>query len=219
MTIITVSLTLWNVLKSRIVPWVVVAILLTLFLNQCQQTSQANLAISTANQTTKFYRDKYGREHGIATVAQADLANFRVLHADIVDSLKKEIGTDKVDNVVVATREITDTVFVERDARGLILYNDKWTQMWQPDSSRLSYIIKDSLSFVTYNKRYGFLNLKKEYVTHVINYNPNVRMTGLKSYAIKPRDRRVGLGLSAGYAMTNSGLSPYVGAGIYYRLF
>jgi|GEM_PF-2579942 len=31
--------------------------------------------------------------------------------------------------------------------------------------------------------------------------------------------RRIGLGVSVGYGVANSGISPYIGAGIYYRIF
>lgn len=69
---------------------------------------------------------------------------------------------------------------------------------------------------------------QKEYLTDhyhawVSGYNPSLdsvdvfRETAYIKERIKPR--RWGLGVSAGYGVGRSGLSPYVGIGVYYRIW
>lgn len=59
----------------------------------------------------------------------------------------------------------------------------------------------------------------KKNTINILTDCPYVQTIGVRSYktdVIKPK--RYGLGLQAGYGITNSGLSPYVGVGISYNL-
>lgn len=205
-------------MRKDIIYCAIIATLLAFGLNQCHSNNSSKQLIAAEEEKVRIWTDKSGRDQAEATVLKIDLATFKSLHADVVDSLKKEIGTAKIKNVTIVTRKVTDTLLIVRDTRGLINVSDKYTHIWQPDSSRISYSISDSLSITSYSKRYGFLHLKSKDVTRISNSNPHVRMNGATSYEIE-KNRKLGVGLIAGYGIGRDGITHFVGAGIYYRIF
>lgn len=205
-----------KILKSRLLPYAVCAILLAITLKQCDNLKHANRLVDSANHEVVIWRDAEGKSRAEAYVSQLKLQEFKQYHADILDSIREK---GKIKSVVVVTRTITDTVEVKRDSRGYISYSDKYTKIWQPTFDKLSYSIYDSLSVTTLNKRYGFLGLKHKYVTNIYNANPNVHMTGLQSYEIVPKSRRLGVDIQFGYGATRGGFGPYLGVGLGYRVF
>lgn len=208
-----------KILKSRILPWALIIALTAILSHSCSALKERENLLESTQEKVVLWRDDAGRSRAQVKVLKSGQKAFEIYHKTLVDSLQATIGTKKVSQVIYIDRVVQDTVELLRDDRGLIVYKDRWTSFFQPDKDRLSYQIFDSLTVVSYNKKHGFLNMKKTYVTEVINHNPYVSMTGLKSFEIEPRDRRVGLGVSVGYGATKTGLSPYVGFGVYYRVF
>lgn len=197
---------------------ILIALFLGLFLWQWDRADKF-VALQTAeHDKVVFWRDAAGRSVAEASVLRTDFETFKAQHKDIVDSLKAE-GVKHPKSVVLIGRQISQTLDIKRDPRGLIQMRDRWTTISQPDSAHLSYTIQDSLWVTTAVKYYGFLGVHKKYVTQVFNLNPNVQMTGTRSYEIAPQERRLGFGISAGYAVTQGGVSPYVGVGAIYRIF
>jgi len=65
----------------------------------------------------------------------------------------------------------------------------------------------------------GWDRAKKSYKAVVTSDNPYVTITDIKSIKVVERKPgRVGIGIQAGYGVTKTGLSPYIGAGINYNL-
>jgi hypothetical protein len=57
----------------------------------------------------------------------------------------------------------------------------------------------------------------KDYKAVVTTTNPHVKITGLESVKLDlPKPKRIGLGISTGYAVCRNGMSPFVGIGINY---
>lgn len=57
----------------------------------------------------------------------------------------------------------------------------------------------------------------KDYKAVVTTTNPYVKITGLESVKLDlPKPKRVGLGISTGYAVCRNGMSPFIGIGINY---
>jgi hypothetical protein len=196
---------------------IIIAILLGVGYWQYDRAQAYKAQSYSAAEQTRIWRDEAGRSVAEATVWRGNYAAFKEHHEHIVDSLKETIGKGKVDNVVIINRYIHDTVTMVRGARGLE-YSSRWSK-FDLQGDKLSYFIYDSLSVTTYRKHYGFLGLKSKYVTDIRNANPNVTMTGARSFEIRPTDNRLGFGLSAGIAMTNYGFTGFVGVGAIYRIF
>jgi hypothetical protein len=119
---------------------------------------------------------------------------------------------------VTVEKVTTDTVTLIKNQ-----YVDRWTNIQLLDSNRVAYKFRDSLALISYNKKYGFLNLKSSYVTRAISFNPHTTLTGITSIEIKPETRRLSLGIYSGYGATKSGNQVYTGVqaglGISYRIF
>ena len=206
--------------KFRDILWAaVVAILLVLLVQQCQKTKSTEDLYGASQEEMKAWVNRYGHAIGEVRIQKMNRDLFEKYHHNIVDSLKREIGTARIKSVVNITRVIRDTVTVAHDSACNIFYTDRWATFSQPTLSTLAYNLNDSLSVVSFKKHYGFLGLKSKYVTQVVNYNPHVKMKGATSFEIAPEPRRVGLGLVVGYGIGSQGLTPFVGGGITYRIW
>lgn len=64
-----------------------------------------------------------------------------------------------------------------------------------------------------------------KYTAFVSGYNPNLdsiyfeTLSEQQTITITPKDRRVSIGLQAGYGVSKTGLSPYIGIGLQYKIF
>jgi len=188
------------------------------WMNSCEKAKRVESALHTSQEEAKIWKDKWGRSNAEAAVLQLDKENLRKHHNNVVDSLKKHgIKMRTVTRIETVNTVIRDTVPI---------YNSSWQDDWsffEFDSTFFRYEIRDSLALVTHDKKYGFLNLKTKYVTRAIAFNPNTTLLGLTSSEIIPRERRLSVGLYAGYGATVSRdvvrVGPQIGVGLNYRIF
>lgn len=198
----------------------IIAALLILLLHTCDSAKRTERTLESELGSVQIWRDKFGRSNAELTVTKLDYQSLKKYHSNVVDSLRKQLGIKpkSVTNVVTVGSVISDTVFITTGKPSV----SKWAT-FKLDSNKLVYSIRDSLVLVTYNKRYGFLNLKTKYTTRVVSFNPHSTITGLTSIEIIPKERRLHLGLYAGYGMQlNQGVvrvGPSVGLGITMKIF
>lgn len=191
--------------------------LLALNLRQCSTSRNAKAALEAATADAVFWRDKHNRSNAEILVLQTDLSLYKQTNKELIDSLKKEgIKPRDTKRVVTITEHTTDTLYVNKPR-----FSSPWLDYEWIDDSSLRLTVRDSLALITHDKRYGFLGLKKKYVTRAISYNPHTILTGITSTEIVPK-QKIGLGFYAGYGATLSGgairLGPQIGFGIHIRL-
>lgn len=172
-------------------------------------------------------RDKQGRE--VATQQIQVVSNNKELVAIIEkykDSLmiaKAEIA-DKATQLIILRREMngkgdgkvtykTDTVVRYID------YNDEWLTLKAEVGKKdyqLTYTYKDSIDIAIKDK--GSLWWKEKEVK-IYSYNPNSTTSELKSFTIKERKNRWGIGLQSGVTFDRN-LKPtmYIGFGASYNI-
>ncbi len=75
------------------------------------------------------------------------------------------------------------------------------------------YNIFDSLTVVKTSQRKSIFHAY-EHKIRVFNANPKTEITGITSLTIKERPYRWAISVTAGYGITNNGLSPFVGIGV-----
>jgi hypothetical protein len=80
--------------------------------------------------------------------------------------------------------------------------------------------VRDSVSFIMYKRRRGFLRTgKEELFIEGTSKNPFTTVSGLQGFKIAENRRRpFGIGISAGYGISGTGLSPYIGVGLNYSI-
>lgn len=202
---------------------------------QVESYSALNSALQKDVET---WIDKEGKAHARAETAEAGLQQVKDVIPEVTELRKQVSGLNKnLRNLegfiktewtinVGGTAPLTDTVII-RDGTPVAAkhfsYRDDWnslTGIISPDPSEVEFEfdIRDSLTLVSYWQGSGFLKPKKLMV-HGFNSNPKVSITGLRAVSIKDyRPRKIGLGFFAGYGVSNTGLSPQIGIGAYYKL-
>jgi hypothetical protein len=191
-----------------------------LYLDSKMKLKQSREALITSSEEVILWKDEYGRSNAELGVLKLDYQSFILTQERIVDSLKaikiKPKTVAKIQNVTLMT---SDTVYITRNKPFL----SPWSTIGFVADDSISYSFKDSLSLVTYHKKYGFLHLKSKYVTRAISFNPNTRLTGLTTVEIIPKTRRISLGGFAGYGLQfrDSQVFPgwIAGIGISFKLF
>jgi hypothetical protein len=197
----------------------IIIVLLTFGFHQLDRARRAERSLITEHDVAKYWRDKLNHSNAEISVLQADRKTFEIIHASYKDSLKRQgIKLKQVKRIETINTVTRDTVVLVKNH-----YIDRWTDIRLIDSNKLSYKIKDSLALITINKPYGFLNLNTKYVTRAISYNPHTTLTGITSTEIIPHERRIHLGIYAGYGVTkvstNVYAGPQLGAGISFRIY
>lgn len=81
--------------------------------------------------------------------------------------------------------------------------------------------IPNQQSLVFGTKKMGFLK-RPEQRAEIVNSNPLVKVTNIKSYVIEPDKKRIGIGASVGYGLQVGNnaitLNPYIGISLNYNL-
>jgi hypothetical protein len=183
----------------------------------------------------KYWRDKEGKSHARATVAESNLEVAKTVLGDELQSLSREVSGLKKNlknlesyiTVGITTSgsviaPLRDTVLV-RDSVTFtaksFTWGDKWMQidgMLADNTAHITYQSRDSLTFVTYYKKNGLLKTPS-LMLDAISHNPNSTITGIKNVKITNiKRRRPRLGFYAGYGIGRGGFSPQVGVGLVY---
>ena len=171
-----------------------------------------------------LWRDAYNNAHAERELLKVTNSDLRKNFPAIYDSLKKSFGDIKprtITNVITVTKHTADTVIFEREIacpEFSIAYDDNWNQFVFTNSG-FTFSIKDSLTFVQAQKKTGFLKSKRIDVVRAISHNPKPTFTDLQAIEIESKPRNWGIGIMVGYGATNTGLSPVIAGGLYYRIF
>lgn len=109
-----------------------------------------------------------------------------------------------------------------------IVFKDKWIDLKATIKKGIfdaDYKVKDSLNIVGYWKKTGFLNLgKKEYYLDISSSNPNATIENVKNFRVTSAPQnKFGIGVIGGYGVNLSAPlskpTPFVGIGVFYKLF
>ena len=183
---------------------ILILIIIALFvflLYTCDNAKRVEAAYAASQEQAKIWRDKEGRSNAELQVLKLGYKEFVESQANVIDSLNKlKINPKTVTKIITISNNTADTVVLTRRS-----FSDRWTHFNLLDSNRLAYTLRDSLALITHEKHYGFLNLKSKYVTRAVSFNPHSTLRGLTTTEIVPRNRRLSLGLYAGYGLSLSG--------------
>lgn len=181
--------------------------------------------IESLNDSISYYKDVEGVLHSKISVIEDDyFLKLKLKDKEIVElqSLVK-----KYKNVKSATIIKTETKIVEKIVNKTILDTISNTPIYESSFNLKDYIwgdivakkdttdikinIKNDFNIVTYKER-GKL------VLDVSDKNPYSVTKVQRNYINLPKQKKFGLGVNAGYGISKSGLSPYIGLGVNYNL-
>ncbi len=107
--------------------------------------------------------------------------------------------------------------------RKVLSHRDKNLQLdYYPDTDSVKLAMDISLNEARYSKRKYLLGPRQHYIDISAN-DPRVTIKGLKSFTVKEKpQKRLGIGVSAGYGITHHNnaiyTTPYIGVGLNYNL-
>lgn len=196
-----------------------------------------------------YYKDQTGKEHARVNQVTASKKQIEFLFKGKLDSVSKELNikskqitdyiqvinstagkfTSKVDTFftpgVVVKIQGKDSIVKTIDYLGTN-YKDAWLDFKAKIKNGTfegQYTIKDSLELVSYWKRTGFLGLgKKDYFIDISSKNPNSKIQNAKNFKIQsPKDNKIGIGIIGGFGLDVKDFrpSPFIGVGVYYKIF
>lgn len=107
-------------------------------------------------------------------------------------------------------------------------YNDKWLTFegfMRKGMFYADYTLRDSLTLITSYKNRGLLGLgRRDFYIDIAADNPNTTITNAKGYKLDGiKERKIGFGFMGGYGISLGlgppKISPFIGAGIFYKVF
>lgn len=181
--------------------------------------------IESLNDSISYYRDVEGILHSKISVIEDDY--FLKLKLKDKEIVELQDLVKKYKNVKSATIIKTKTKIVEKIVNKTVLDTISNTPIYESSFNLKDYIwgdivakkdttdikinIKNDFNIVTYKER-GKL------VLDVSDKNPYSVTKVQRSYINLPKQKRFGLGVNAGYGISKSGLSPYIGLGVNYNI-
>lgn len=181
--------------------------------------------IESLNDSISYYRDVEGILHSKISVIEDDY--FLKLKLKDKEIVELQDLVKKYKNVKSATIIKTETKIVEKIVNKTVLDTISNTTIYESSFNLKDYIwgnivakkdttdikinIKNDFNIVTYKER-GKL------VLDVSDKNPYSVTKVQRNYINLPKQKKFGLGVNAGYGISKSGLSPYIGLGINYNL-
>ena len=181
--------------------------------------------IESLNDSISYYRDVEGILHSKISVIEDDY--FLKLKLKDKEIAELQDLVKKYKNVKSATIIKTETKIVEKILNKTVLDTISNTPIYESSFNLKDYIwgnivakkdttdikinIKNDFNIVTYKER-GKL------VLDVSDKNPYSVTKVQRSYINLPKQKRFGLGVNAGYGISKSGLSPYIGLGVNYSI-
>lgn len=213
--------------------------LFAVLLQQCNSLTKVKTEksfknlLEKANDSTRYYKDRYGKKVAENSLIEAENAEmFLLLESKnetlgklqkLVEQYKKELKRSKLPATVIETEYVRDTVVTTVKNKNIYSFSqkNKWEDIlfsFNSDTEQFHYTIKmwDSYEILHTVKRNWF---KPNAINVMIrNNNPFIKVRDVKSFRIKEKRKPFGLGLSAGYGVGGQGLSPFIGIGINYNL-
>lgn len=181
--------------------------------------------IESLNDSISYYRDVEGILHSKISVIEDDYFLKLKLKDKEINELQDLVK--KYKNVKSATIIKTETKIVEKIVNKTVLDTISNTPIYESSFNLKDYIwgnivakkdttdikinIKNDFNIVTYKER-GKL------VLDVSDKNPYSVTKVQRSYINLPKQKRFGLGVNAGYGISKSGLSTYIGLGVNYNI-
>lgn len=213
-------------------------------IRSCYKLSQSKndltQAIKSKDAEIKHWKDENGKVHAVINKVQGSIATMKALHDLQLKQIQSELNIKPKQITQVITVGSTNTGIVQTKVDTVYKYlNDtikipdylttKYAEKWIQFHAKMKdglmaaeYSMKDSLQIVGYWKHKGFLKLgSKDYFIDVSSFNPNVTITNLKNFHVTSKPSNVGIGIIGGYGvgLKNPELSPFIGVGVFYRLF
>lgn len=213
---------------------VALIVLSVLQYRSCSREKSLTSVINMKNDSIRIWQDDASRWHGEALTAQVTKADLQQFFAMEVEQIRKDFDV-KLKNVTAymqATTDTRDTVLMKTDSTTKIIiqspsgdtakfqYTDQWSRfdaVLTPKQMQLSYLVRDSVSFVTAYKRAG-LFAPQQLTLQGISYNPNTRISGIRNITITTPVKRFSAGPYVGYGWTGSSWAPSIGVSIQYSL-
>lgn len=181
--------------------------------------------IESLTDSIQYYKDNYNVLHSKISIIEAD--NFTKINSKDKDIQELQELVKRYKNVKAATFIKTETKIVEKIVNKPVLdtvsketaYYSKFDLegfVWgeiiaKKDSTDLILNIRNDFNIVSHYDN-GKL------VLDVSDKNPYSITKSQRSYINLPKQKKWGLGISAGYGANKNGLSPYIGLGVNYNL-
>jgi len=202
---------------------VVIVVLLILLCGQTKKAKRIEKSIRTYNAKAQFWRDKYDRAHAETEVVRMQFNDLKNAYPQLIEDAKKNFTGLKPKTITKLTyidKVTRDTIFLDQPHACPELhfyYTDGWNSFLHTNTM-FTFEVRDSIAMVQSTKRHGFLNLKRRETVEIVSFNPKTSFTGAKNITVDRQPSRFGLGIMVGYGATNSGLSPTISAGLFYRV-
>ena len=181
--------------------------------------------LESLTDSIKYYKDNYNVLHSRISIIEAD--NFTKIKSKDKDIQELQELVKKYKNIQAATVIKTETKVVEKIVNKPIFdtisretaYYSKFDLdgfVWgeiiaKKDSTDLILNIRNDFNIVSHYD-------KGKLVLDVSDKNPYTVTKSQRSYINLPKQKKWGLGINAGYGVSKSGLSPYIGLGVNYNL-
>lgn len=181
--------------------------------------------IESLTDSIQYYKDSYNVLHSKISIIEAD--NFTKINSKDKDIQELQELVKRYKNVQAATVIKTETKVVEKIVNKPVLdtvsketaYYSKFDLegfVWgeiiaKKDSTDLILNIRNDFNIVSHYD-------KGKLVLDVSDKNPYSITKSQRSYINLPKQKKWGLGISAGYGANKNGLSPYIGLGVNYNL-
>lgn len=181
--------------------------------------------IESLTDSIQYYKDSYNVLHSKISIIEAD--NFTKINSKDKDIQELQQLVKRYKNVQAATVIKTETKVVEKIVNKPVLdtisketaYYSKFDLegfVWgeiiaKKDSTDLILNIRNDFNIVSHYE-------KGKLVLDVSDKNPYSITKSQRSYINLPKQKKWGLGISAGYGANKNGLSPYIGLGVNYNL-
>lgn len=220
---------------TTIIGIAVILILLFILRNANKSNTELTNVVSAVNEKMVQYRDKYGKEVTKREIIQTsrvnDFVNYKTNDSLLMElqqqvkSFKKQLknngsstiyeGETKVDKSTVTNVYYIDSNYVYKSN-----FSDKWITydiVSSKDSTKLDLKVENKYNVVIGEERVSLFK-RKPFAT-VTNYNPYSKIKDLRTYQVKTKNRKWGLGGNVSYGVS-SDLQPrlYLGVGLNYNL-
>ena len=208
--------------------WVIIVLIIIftiILFRRCERDINTFSKIESLNDSIKYYKDSYNVLHSKISIIEAD--DFTKLSVKDKEIQELQNLVKRYKNVQAATIIKTETKVVEKIVNKLVLdtinseeaYYSKFNLedfVWgeiiaKKDSTDLILNIRNDFNIVSYYE-------KGKLVLDVSDKNPYSITNSQRSYINLPKQKKWGIGVNAGYGITKSGLSPYIGLGVNYNL-
>ena len=197
-------------------------------IKSCNNIIKNNRLIESLNDSISYYKDRNGILHSKISVMETErMKDFTKLNLTNKELKELQELVKKYKNVKSATIIKTETKVIEKIVNKTILDTISNTPIYESNFNLKGYIwgdivakkdttdikisVKNDFSIVTYRE-------KGKLILDVSDKNPYSITKSQRSYINIPKQKRWGIGINAGYGISNSGLSPYIGLGINYSI-